>query len=239
MTDLLGSSSIGADGWKLAEAYATAQRPRLTYAIGFLGYPDADGAIAIWREQARRYWTLGEACNIRPEVLWTQMAKETNFARFIAGPQTLAGVDYDRGRPGVVHAGMHNPAGIKKRLTEGIPFTDGWPLPGLARTSDYNPNAHETFASWDAGVRAHYNHHLAAIWGAQAANHYLGIPHERALLVAKLATSGTRRTVEDLDGRWAPSPSYGRDLVRLFLDPFLAWCADLAAWVHATQPAAP
>jgi N-acetylmuramoyl-L-alanine amidase len=235
-TPLLGQSTIGPDGWKLAEHYALhVQRPKLTYAINYLGYPSEDGAIAIWAEQARRYWTLGEACGIRPEVLWLQMSKETNSGRFCAAPGSLGGVDYPHGRPGVVHAGMHNPAGIKKKDTANQPFPDGWPLPGQAKNSDYNPNAHETFANWDAGIRAHFNHHLAAIYGKEAHLHYIGTPHARTALVETVVYAGTRRTVEDLNGKWAPSPTYGDDLVRLFLDPFLKWCADLFAWVEATS----
>lgn len=101
---------------------------------------------------------------------------------------------------GVLDESFHNPAGIKVAAGGG----------------DYDPNAHERFADWDQGVRAHLNH-LAAYCGVPP----LGTPHGRYRVVLTTAHAGKVQHVEGLNGRWAPSKTYGDDLVRLYLTPLL------------------
>lgn len=104
---------------------------------------------------------------------------------------------------GVLDESFHNCAGIKIAAGGG----------------DYVAKAHEQFANWDEGVRAHVNHMLAYVYGRSAV--FIGEPHARARIVQTTPWAGTIKRVEDLDARWAPSPTYGRDLVRLFLQPLL------------------
>jgi len=85
---------------------------------------------------------------------------------------------------------------------------------------DYDPEAHERFPDWDDGVRAHVNHMLAYVHGKAAV--FIGEPHARAKVVQTTVWAGSIRTVEDLNGRWAPAVTYGADLVRNFLTPLLA-----------------
>lgn len=76
---------------------------------------------------------------------------------------------------------------------------------------------HETFATPDDGVRAHFNH-IAAYVGFNP----IGEPHDRYLVVKSLSWAGTVRTVEELGARWAPAANYGESIVKDYLVPLLA-----------------
>lgn len=89
---------------------------------------------------------------------------------------------------GVVPPTHHNTAGIKT----------------AAGGSNTDPDAHERFADWADGARAHTNH-LAAYTGLTP----VGTPHGRYHVVARLTWAGSIRTVEELGARWAPSSTYG------------------------------
>jgi peptidoglycan hydrolase-like protein with peptidoglycan-binding domain len=89
---------------------------------------------------------------------------------------------------------------------------------------DYDPDAHQRFASWDDGARAHLNH-LAAYVGLRP----VGTPHGRYYTVLRTDWAGTVRTVEQLGARWAPASSYGTDIVRMV--------GELAARSAPTAPA--
>jgi N-acetylmuramoyl-L-alanine amidase CwlA len=94
---------------------------------------------------------------------------------------------------GVLDESYHNPCGLKVS----------------AGGSDTNPDAHKRFDTWDEGIQAQIDH-LALYAGAP------GYPkpdspdprHFPFLL-------GTAKTVEELGGKWAPSPDYGSDIVKL------------------------
>lgn len=94
---------------------------------------------------------------------------------------------------GAVLPEMNNFAGIKIRNPEGD------------RTED-----HETFATPEDGVRAHFNHMSA----------YIGVPpvgevHDRYSVVLTTAWAGTIKYVEQLGGRWCPDINYGYDILRM------------------------
>jgi len=95
---------------------------------------------------------------------------------------------------GVLNPTFHNTAGIKTGPGGG----------------DFDPDAHQRFPSWAEGARAHWNH-LAAYTGLTV----VGEPHPRYHTVARLAWAGTITTVDQLGARWAPSSSYGTDIVRM------------------------
>ena len=69
---------------------------------------------------------------------------------------------------------------------------------------------HETFATPEEGVRAHFNH-VCAYVGYEP----IGKPHPRYEVVKSMPWAGTVRHVEELGGKWAPSPSYGERIVKL------------------------
>jgi len=79
---------------------------------------------------------------------------------------------------------------------------------------NYDPDAHERFATASDGVRAHYNH-MAAYVGLAP----IGTPHGRYHIVKALPWAGGIRTVEELGARWAPNPDYGASIVRDYLEP--------------------
>ena len=137
------------------------------------------GAHQRFVDIADTYWQYGQQIGIRPEVAYSQAAKETAFGRY----------------GGVVKPEQNNWAGIK-----------------TADASGDRPEDHETFASPEDGVRAHYNH-LAAYTGRDP----IGEPHGRYHVVKTIDWAGTVRYVEELGGKWAPNPDYGRSIVRDFL----------------------
>lgn len=101
---------------------------------------------------------------------------------------------------GAVRPEQNNWAGIKTRDAAGD-----------------RPEDHETFATPEDGVRAHFNH-LAAYVGLPP----LGEPHGRYHIVKGFSWAGSIRHVEELGGKWAPDPAYGRILVRDYLERLLA-----------------
>lgn len=92
---------------------------------------------------------------------------------------------------GAVLPEMNNWAGIKIKNPEGD------------RTED-----HETFATPDDGVRAHFNHMGAYIGIAP-----VGEPHDRYYVVKSIAWAGTVKYVEQLGGRWCPDINYGYQIL--------------------------
>lgn len=141
----------------------------------------AKGAHERFIAIADAYWKYGKELGIRPEVLYAQAAKETNYGKYT----------------GNVVPEQNNWAGIKTKDADGD------------KTED-----HETFASADDGVRAHFNH-MAAYLGKNPA----GQTHDRYAVVATASWAGTIQFAEELGGRWAPDPSYGIDLVKNYLVP--------------------
>jgi len=117
------------------------------------------------------YWYYGNITGIRPEILYAQAAKETNYGKYT----------------GKVVPEQNNWAGIKTKNATGDTTYD-----------------HESFATPEDGVRAHFNHMCAYI-GLEP----LGTPHGRYYSVKSLSWAGTVRTVEELGGKWAPHPDYG------------------------------
>jgi hypothetical protein len=91
---------------------------------------------------------------------------------------------------GVLNADYRNTAGIKTRDAAGD-----------------RPEDHQRFPNWKTGVRAHLDH-LALYAGAP------GYPRSKTPDPRHFPfLHGTARTVERLGGKWAPSSSYGRDIV--------------------------
>ena len=101
---------------------------------------------------------------------------------------------------GAVTPDMNNWAGIKI----GSPIGD--------RRED-----HESFPTPDDGVRAHFNH-IAAYVGIAT----VGVPHARYHVVKKLSWAGSIRYVEELGGKYAPNPDYGKSIVRDYMTGLLA-----------------
>ena len=114
---------------------------------------------------------------------------------------------------GVIDETYHNPCGLK--TSEG--------------GGNYDPRAHQRFRTWEDGVSAHIDH-LALYAGA------LGYPKKGTLDPRHFPyLLGTAKTVEQLGGKWAPSATYGTDIVRLMQEliatPEPAW-EDVSPWAR-------
>lgn len=94
---------------------------------------------------------------------------------------------------GVLDENFKNPCGLK--TTSGGDNSD--------------PNAHQRFNSWEDGVSAHLDH-LALYAGAA------GYPRADTKDPRHFASIyGKAPTVEELGGKWAPSTTYGNDIVAM------------------------
>lgn len=94
---------------------------------------------------------------------------------------------------GVLDMTYCNPSGLKTK--EGGACTD--------------PRAHERFRNWEKGIKAQADH--LNLYAGAPAYPMVDSPDPRHFPWIL----GTAKTVETLGGRWAPSPSYGEDIVRL------------------------
>ena len=97
---------------------------------------------------------------------------------------------------GVIDASYNNPCGLKNH--------NGG--------SNDDPNAHHRFSSWQEGIQAHLDH--LALYAGVAGYPRMGSPDPRAFS----SVYGAATTVESLGGHWAPSPTYGTDIVTLVAD---------------------
>lgn len=94
---------------------------------------------------------------------------------------------------GVLNSSFNNPCGMK--TSEGGGDTD--------------PNAHHRFKSWEEGVQAQVDH--LALYAGAVGYPKAGSPDPRHFPYLK----GNAPTVESLGGKWAPSSSYGSDIVKM------------------------
>lgn len=105
-------------------------------------------------------------------------------------------------KSGAVAREFHNPCGLKTALGGG----------------DGDPDAHQRFTSWEAGVTACLDH-LALYAGAQGYPKPPGTtPDPRHCQ----CLAGVASDVEALGGKWAPNPGYGERIVSGLLNPLLS-----------------
>ena len=102
---------------------------------------------------------------------------------------------------GAVKPEMNNWAGIKIKN----PIGD--------RTED-----HETFATPDDGVRAHFNH-----MGAYVGLKPIGEAHDRYYVVKSISWAGSVKNLEALGGRWCPDLYYGYSILHDLLEPLMKY----------------
>ncbi len=109
-----------------------------------------------------------------------------------------AGLETGYGKYGNrVTADMNNWAGIKKYGHDGDEKDD-----------------HESFATPDDGVRAHFNHMSAYVGLAP-----IGEPHERYKSVMTLSWAGKVKYLEELGGKWCPNLYYGFMILHGCIEP--------------------
>ena len=138
-------------------------------------------------------WDCAIKNGIDPVVLIAQSMKETGWYNF----------------GGVVPASFHNPCGLK--ITKG--------------GGDYEVGAHMRFESWEDGIMAQSDH-LALYAGGPTVPKYSPecASHQNADHMDNGTTKDPRHftylfgkcpTVESLGCNWAPSASYGTDIVKM------------------------
>lgn len=96
---------------------------------------------------------------------------------------------------GVIDASFRNPCGMKT----------------TAGGSNGDPNAHQRFPTWTAGVTACVDH--LALYAGAPGYPRVDTPDPRHFSFIR----GTAPTVQQLGGRWAPNPQYGTSIVWAYL----------------------
>ncbi len=159
-------------------------------------YTPMTGAAQITVEQAQAWARAKGAAdifvNIAP-VYW-QYGEQFGIRPEIMYAQAAKETGFGR-YTGAVKPEMNNWAGIKIKN----PIGD--------RTED-----HETFATPEDGVRAHYNHMCAYLGLAP-----IGEPHDRYYVVKSIDWAGTVKNLEELGGKWCPDLYYGYDILRNYI----------------------
>lgn len=124
------------------------------------------------------------------EIYWNEASKHGNVNPIAAYAQSAKETAFGR-FGGVLDESYHNPCGLKTAVGG----------------DNYDPNAHQVFATWQDGIDAHLDH-LALYAGAN------GYPRSNTLDPRhKAYLLGTAKTVEDLGGKWAGSLTYGTEVV--------------------------
>ncbi|MBE7048964.1 MAG: hypothetical protein E7393_06330 [Ruminococcaceae bacterium] len=119
-------------------------------------------------------------------------------------------------RPEVLYAQAAKETGYGKYTGRVVPEQNNWAGIKTATANGDETYDHETFATPDDGVRAHFNH-MSAYLGLDP----VGEPHGRYFTACRTAWAGTVKTVEELGNKWAPEHTYGYSLVTKFLNPMM------------------
>ncbi len=124
-------------------------------------------------------------------------------------------------RPEVLYAQAAKETGFGKYMGRVTPEMNNWAGIKIKKPTGDSTEDHESFATPDDGVRAHYNH-MAAYIGTKP----IGEPHDRYYVVKSIDWAGTVKYVEELGGKWTPDPTYGATLVNNLLNPLLATVSE-------------
>lgn len=128
------------------------------------------------------------------DLYWKYSSTHGNVNPAVAYVQAAKETGYGK-FGGVIDESYHNPCGMKTSSGGG----------------DYDPNAHMRFKSWDEGVQAHLDH-LALYAGAKGYPR-TGNTHDPRHFAS---IRGKAPTVVALGGNWAPSVSYGQEILVLY-----------------------
>lgn len=163
------------------------------------GVPIAAGRPTADRRKVHRWADSKRCAEVFHDVIdagWEQAADiGIDAAIFVAQAAKETGF----GRfGGVIDASFHNSCGLKT----------------AAGGDNDDPEAHTRFPDWERGTRAHCAH-LALYAGAISTARAKRLGDPRAFD----SIHGVSPTVQDLGGKWAPDPAYGRSIVRDLLRP--------------------
>lgn len=107
-------------------------------------------------------------------------------------------------RPEILYAQAAKETGFGKYGGNVIPEQNNWAGIKTAKATGDTTYDHESFATPDDGVRAHFNH-ICAYIGQEPE----GEPHGRYYNVKSIAWAGTVKNLEELGGKWCPDLYYG------------------------------
>lgn len=111
--------------------------------------------------------------------------------------------------PEVLYCQAAKETGFGKYGSAVKPEMNNWAGIKVAYPSGDRTEDHETFATPDDGVRAHFNH-----MGIYCGVDPVGEPHPRWYITSTFGWRGQVQFVEDLGGKWAPNPDYGASIMR-------------------------
>lgn len=111
-------------------------------------------------------------------------------------------------RPEILYGQAAKETAYGKYIGQVKPEQNNWAGIKIKNPVGDRPEDHETFATPEDGVRAHFNH----------VSQYVGIdpvgePHDRYYVLNTVAWRGTVKNVEQLGGKWAPDVTYGYNIV--------------------------
>ncbi len=115
-------------------------------------------------------------------------------------------------RPEVLYGQAAKETGFGKYTGQVKPEQNNWAGIKIKNPVADRPEDHESFATPEDGVRAHFNH-ISVYVGAEA----VGEPHDRYYVIQTVAWRGTVKNVEQLGGKWAPDVTYGYNIVTKML----------------------
>ena len=111
-------------------------------------------------------------------------------------------------RPEVMYAQAGKETGYGKYGGAVLPEMNNWAGIKVKNPQGDRTEDHETFATPEDGVRAHFNHMSAYVGLAP-----IGDVHDRYYVVKTIAWAGTVKYVEQLGGRWCPNINYGYEIL--------------------------
>ncbi len=111
-------------------------------------------------------------------------------------------------RPEILYGQAAKETGFGKYTGQVKPEQNNWAGIKIKNPIADRPEDHETFATPEDGVRAHFNH-ISAYIGIDP----VGEPHDRYYVLKTVAWRGTVKNVEQLGGKWAPDVTYGYNIV--------------------------
>ncbi len=110
-------------------------------------------------------------------------------------------------RPEILYAQAAKETGYGKYTGQVKPEQNNWAGIKIKNPVADRPEDHETFATPDDGVRAHFNHVSAYVGIAP-----IGTPHDRYYVLNTMSWKGTVVYTEELGGKWAPDITYGYNI---------------------------
>ncbi len=117
-------------------------------------------------------------------------------------------------RPDILYAQAAKETGFGKYTGNVIPEQNNWAGIKTAKATGDTTYDHESFATPEDGVRAHFNH-MSAYIGTEP----VGEPHGRYHSVKSIAWAGTVVNLEELGGKWCPDLYYGYSINYNYLKP--------------------